>query len=121
MYPSQDTVESLPAPAHLSETAVGLARAEIGLGLVYVRYIVARAISALLATIVASAFAQLAVLVLVLSPVLTQMLPLGNLLVATGLTGVLSLLAALVAMLAHGRAQRTARGPAGECLERSEL
>jgi hypothetical protein len=117
MYPNQDPAEALPAPARLLETAVGLARAEIGLGLVHLRYVAVRAITALLATIVASAFAQLAVLLAVLSPVLTQMLPLGNLLVAIGITGVLSLLAASGAVLAWGRVQRTTLATPSERLE----
>jgi hypothetical protein len=110
MYPNQETVEALPAPARLLESAVGLARAEIGLGLVHVRDLAVRAITALLATIVASAFAQPALLLAVLSPVLAQMLPLENLLVAIALTGVSSLLAAC-AVLAWGRVQRATLRP----------
>jgi hypothetical protein len=111
MYPNQEPVEALPAPARLSESAVGLARAEIGLGLVHVRDFAVRALTALLATIVASAFAQLAVLLAVLSLLLTHMLPLENLIVAIGRTDFLSLLAACGAVLAWGRVHRTTLRP----------
>src|SRR5690606_23770653 len=62
--------DSVPIPALLVERATALARAEVGLALVHTRRIAIGAVGALLGTIVACAFAQLALVLLVAWPVL---------------------------------------------------
>jgi hypothetical protein len=67
-------------PALLVERALDLARAEAGLALVHTRRVVVRAVSALLGTIVACAFAQLTLVLLIAWPVLVAHVPVVNLL-----------------------------------------
>jgi hypothetical protein len=62
--------ETVPIPALLAERAIALARAEVSLALVHTRRLAVRAVSAVLGTIVACAFAQLTLLLLVVWPVL---------------------------------------------------
>lgn len=76
----ENSSESVPIPALLVERATALARAEAGLALVHVRRIAVAAVSALLGTIVACAFAQLAIVLLVTWPVLVARVPLVSLL-----------------------------------------
>src|SRR5262245_19076245 len=71
--------EPVPIPARLVERGLDLARAEVGLALVHTRRIAVRAVSALLATIVACAFAQLSIVLLVAWPVLAERVPTPNL------------------------------------------
>jgi hypothetical protein len=71
--------ESVPLPALLVERATALARAEAGLALVHTRRLAVAAVSALLGTIVACAFAQLTLVLLVTWPVLAARVPLANL------------------------------------------
>lgn len=101
--------ESLPIPARLIDAALGLARAEIALALVHARQIAVRAVSAVLATIVAAAFAQLAILLLVLSPLLAKVLPIGNLVVAIVLPLVLALVGAFAAFLSWRTVHQSVR------------
>jgi hypothetical protein len=70
----------VPIPALLVERAIALGRAEVGLALVHTRRIAIRAVSALLGTIVACAFAQLTLVLLVAWPVLVERIPWVNLL-----------------------------------------
>ena len=77
---STDSAHSVPMPALLVERALDLARAEAGLALVHTRRVVVRAVSALLGTIVACAFAQLTLVLLVAWPVLVAHVPVVNLL-----------------------------------------
>jgi len=83
--------EPVPIPARLVERALDLARAEVGLALVHTRRIAVRAVSALLATIVACAFAQLTIVLLVAWPVLADKVPTLNLLAGVGLSVVFAL------------------------------
>jgi hypothetical protein len=76
----ESSVSNVPIPALLVERALDLARAEAGLALVHTRRVAVRAVSALLGTIVACAFAQLTLVLLVLWPVLSPHVPLVNLL-----------------------------------------
>ena len=78
--------EPVPIPARLVERALDLARAEVGLALLHTRRIAVRAVSALLATIVACAFAQLAIVLLVAWPVLADRVPTPNMLAGVGLS-----------------------------------
>lgn len=77
---STDSANSVPMPALLVERGLDLARAEAGLALVHTRRIVVRAVSALLGTIVACAFAQLTLVLLIAWPVLVAYVPVVNLL-----------------------------------------
>jgi hypothetical protein len=76
----ENSPESVPIPALLVERATALARAEAGLALVHARRIAVAAVSALLGTIVACAFAQLTIVLLVAWPVLVARVPLPSLL-----------------------------------------
>jgi hypothetical protein len=77
----ENSPDSVPIPALLVERATALARAEAGLALVHVRRIAVAAVSALLGTIVACAFAQLTIILLVAWPVLASSVPLPSLLI----------------------------------------
>ena len=87
---NENSPESVPIPALLVERATALARAEAGLALIHARRIAVAAVSALLGTIVACAFAQLAILLLVAWPALVARVPLPSLLVGVVLSVVLS-------------------------------
>jgi hypothetical protein len=76
----ESSVSNVPIPALLVERALDLARAEAGLALVHTRRIAVRAVSALLGTIVACAFVQLTLVLLVVWPALSTHVPLVNLL-----------------------------------------
>ena len=104
--------ESVPMPALLVERAAALARAEAGLALVHTRRIAVGAISALLGTIVACAFAQLALVLLVAWPVLAAHVPFANLLVGVSISVVLSAAAASVAIITWRGAARDRRNGA---------
>lgn len=91
--------EPVPIPARLVERALDLARAEVGLALVHTRRIAVRAVSALLATIVACAFAQLSVVLLVAWPVLAERIPTANLLAGVGLSVLFTLGGAISAFV----------------------
>jgi hypothetical protein len=86
----ESSPESVPIPALLVERATALARAEAGLALVHIRRIAVAAVSALLGTIVACAFAQLAIVLLVAWPVLVARVPLPSLLLGVLASVVLS-------------------------------
>jgi hypothetical protein len=90
MQSIESSPDSVPIPALLVERATALARAEAGLALVHTRRIAVAAVSALLGTIVACAFAQLAILLIVAWPVLVARVPLPSLLTGVLLSVVLS-------------------------------
>src|SRR5688572_1878837 len=56
----QNVTDTMPLPARLIDSALALARAELALVLVHTRELAVRAVTALLATIIAAAFAQTA-------------------------------------------------------------
>jgi hypothetical protein len=86
----ENSPDSVPIPALLVERATALARAEAGLALVHTRRIAVAAVSALLGTIVACAFAQLTIVLLVTWPVLVARVPLASLLLGVLASVVLS-------------------------------
>jgi hypothetical protein len=86
----ESSPESVPIPALLVERATALARAEAGLALVHIRRIAVAAVSALLGTIVACAFTQLTIVLLVAWPVLVARVPLLSLLLGVLASVVLS-------------------------------
>jgi hypothetical protein len=91
----ENSPDSVPIPALLVERATALARAEAGLALVHIRRVAVAAVSALLGTIVACAFAQLTIVLLVAWPVLASSVPLSSLLLG---------LVASVVLMASGAA-----------------
>jgi hypothetical protein len=97
--------EPVPIPARLVERALDLARAEVGLALVHTRRIAVRAVSALLATIVACAFAQLTVVLVVAWPVLAEHVPVPNLLAGVGVSVLLAAAGGVSAFLVWSGAQ----------------
>jgi hypothetical protein len=80
MASHEKSTETVPIPALLVERAIALARAEAGLALLHTRRIAVRGISALLGTVVACAFTQLTLVLLVVWPVLAAHIPLASLL-----------------------------------------
>jgi hypothetical protein len=110
----ESSVSNVPIPALLVERALDLARAEVGLALVHTRRIAVRAVSALLGTIVACAFAQLTLLLLVLWPVLSAHVPLVNLLAGVLVSFILAAAGAAFAIGTWARVwrERSASGKA---------
>ena len=103
----------VPIPARLVERALDLARAEVGLALVHTRRIAVRAVSALLGTIVACAFAQLTVVLLVAWPVIAGRVPTLNLVAGVGISIAMSLAGAVGAFVVWVGASEKKAGPAG--------
>jgi hypothetical protein len=88
------------APARLIESALELARAESTLVLVQVRDVAVRAVGALLATIVGAAFAQVAIVLAVISPLLRETMSLLNVIVAVAVPALFALASGSVALRA---------------------
>lgn len=102
----------VPIPALLVERAIALGRAEVGLALVHTRRIAVRAVSALLGTIVACAFAQLTLVLLIAWPVLAARIPLVNLLAGVSLSAVLAIAGGSFAALTWSHVARERRAGA---------
>jgi len=102
----------VPIPALLVERAIALGRAEVGLALVHTRRIAVRAVSALLGTIVACAFAQLTLVLLIAWPVLAARIPLVNLLAGVSLSAVLAIAGGSFAALTWSHVARERRASA---------
>jgi len=85
-------------PARVIESALDLARAEATLALLHVRDVAVRSIALLVATIVAVAFAQVALVLAVLIPVLRSLMAPSSVLLAVGAPAAISLLAAGLAL-----------------------
>jgi hypothetical protein len=100
MASNENPPDNVPIPALLIERAIALARAEAGLTLAHTRRIAVRAVSALLGTIVACAFAQLTLLLIVAWPVLSTQASNERLLVSTLASGLLAAAGAAFAGLA---------------------
>jgi hypothetical protein len=109
----ESSPESVPIPALLVERATALARAEAGLALVHARRIAVAAVSALLGTIVACAFAQLAIVLIVAWPVLVARVPVPSLLIGVLLSVVLSAGGAVFAVTTWLAVARQRRNGAG--------
>jgi hypothetical protein len=105
MANSESPSDSVPMPARLVERALDLARAEVGLTLVHTRRIAVRAVSAVLGTIVACAFAQLAIVLIVAWPVIAGRVPSLNLFAGVGISVVVALAGAASALLAWSGAR----------------
>ena len=109
---SEARAAEVPIPALLVERAIALARAEAGLALVHTRRIAVRAVSALLGTIVACAFAQLTLVLLIAWPVLVARIPLVNLLAGVLMSAVLALAGGCFAALTWSHVARERRASA---------
>jgi predicted outer membrane lipoprotein len=96
-------------PALLVERAIALGRAEVGLALVHTRRIAVRAVSALLGTIVACAFAQLTLVLLIAWPVLVERIPLVNLLAGVLMSAALAAAGGIFAALTWSAVARERR------------
>ena len=108
----ESSPDTIPIPALLVERATALARAEAGLALVHTRRIAVRAVSALLGTIVACAFIQLTLILLVTWPVLAARVPLVNLLLGLLASGLLGIVGAAFAVVTWVGVARERRGGA---------
>ena len=89
----------MPLPARLIDSALALARAELALVLVHTRELAVRAVTALLTTIVAVAFSQTALLLLLLSPFLAQIIAIEALVLAIVLSVAVAFAAGIGALL----------------------
>ena len=109
---STNSTDSVPMPALLVERALDLVRAEAGLALVHTRRVAVRAVSALLGTIVACAFAQLTLVLLGAWPVLVAHVPLVNLLAGVLMSLVIAGAGATFAALTWAGVARESRASA---------
>lgn len=110
MPPTPHSSDAVSIPALLVERAIDLARAEAGLALVHTRRIAIRAVSALLGTIVACAFVQLALVLLVAWPVLAGHVPSVNLVVGVIVSLVFGSAGAAFAVSSWAGAMRERQG-----------
>jgi hypothetical protein len=90
----------------LLESGLELLRAEVALAAVQARQLAGRSASALIVTVVAASFAQLTLVLLVLTPVLVNIVPTGNVLVSIAVGAALTLASGLVAVNAWRSVQR---------------
>ena len=112
MASNENSSDTVPIPALLVERALDLARAEAGLALVHARRVAVRAVSALLGTVVACAFAQLTLLLLVAWPALGARVSHVQLLFGVLTSGLLSAAGAVFAVLSWAGVARQPSGPA---------
>ena len=103
---AQKPSESAPLPAGLIESGIALIRAEIALAMTHARQVAVRAVSATLATVVACAFAQLTVVLLVLLPMLVEVVPHENAIISVVASAFLTLVFGGAAAFAWARALR---------------
>lgn len=105
MLMTDRSTDQVPIPALLVQRAIDLARAEAGLALIHTRRVAVRAVSALLGTIVACAFAQLTIVLLVAWPVLATRVPAANLFGALGASVALAIGGAAFAIVTWARSR----------------
>src|SRR4051812_34163015 len=99
MIHSPSAARPLPSAAastRLFESGVELVRAEVALALGRARQAILRAVTAVLATILAAALLQVALVVFILSPLFVRTLPVDSIWMAVALPSLLAL-ASLVA------------------------
>jgi hypothetical protein len=107
MGAAQYVTETTPLPARLVDSALALARAELALVLVHTRELAIRAVTALLATIIAAAFSQTALLLVLLSPFLAQVIAIEALVVAIVLSLGVAFAAGIGALVSWRNVRRT--------------
>jgi hypothetical protein len=90
-HATESSLQSHSVPARVIESALDVGRAEIALLMVHVRAVAIRGIAALLATILGAAFAQVALVFLVVAPVLSQHLSTLRIALAVGIPTLLAL------------------------------
>jgi len=93
----------------LLESGVELVRAEVALAMARARQAILRAVAAVLATILAAALLQVALVVFILSPLLVRTLPVGSIWMAVVLPSLLALGSLVAAGLAWGSLGRNLR------------
>jgi hypothetical protein len=108
--PSADPpVPPAAASTRLLETGMELVRAEVAVAMARARQAVIRAFTALLATILAAALLQVALVVCILSPLLVRTLPPDSVWMAVALPSVLALASLVAAGLAWSSVGRSLR------------
>jgi hypothetical protein len=107
--PSADPPVPSAAATLLLETGMELVRAEVAVAAARARQAVMRAVTALLATILAAALLQVALVVCILSPLLVRTLPSDSIWMAVALPSVLALASLVAAGLAWGSLGRSLR------------
>lgn len=88
---TEPSLQSQSVPARVIESALDVARAEVALLMVHVREVAVRGIAALLATILGAAFAQVAIVLLVVAPVLSEHMSTARVALAIGIPALLAL------------------------------
>jgi uncharacterized membrane protein len=88
---TEPSLQSHSVPARVIESALDVGRAELALLMVHVREVAIRGIAALLATILGAAFAQVALVFLVVAPVLSQHMSTPRVGLAIGIPALLAL------------------------------
>ena len=88
---TEPSLQSQTVPARVIESALDVARAEIALLMLHVREVAVRGIAALLATILGAAFAQVAIVLLVVAPVLSEHMSTARVAVSIGIPALLAI------------------------------
>jgi hypothetical protein len=88
---TEPSLQSHSVPARVVESALDVARAELALLMIHVREVAIRGIAALLATILGAAFAQVAIVFLVVAPVLSEHMSTPRVVLAIGIPSLLAL------------------------------
>jgi hypothetical protein len=112
MIHSPSAARPLPSAAastRLFESGVELVRAEVALTLGRARQAILRAVTAVLATILAAALLQVALVVFILSPLFVRTLPVDSIWMAVALPSLLALASLVAAGLAWGSLRRSLR------------
>jgi len=111
VHPSSNDSQSPSSavPAHLIETGMELVRAEVAVAFARARQAMLRAFIALLATILAAALLQVALVLVILFPLLVRTLPAEQVWMAIALPSLLALASLLAAALAWRGTRRSLR------------
>ena len=109
---TEPPVHSTATPTRLIESGVELLRAELAVLLARTRHAVIRSVAALLATILAAALLQVALVVGVLSPLLVRTLPSEAVWMAIVLPALLAVTSTFAAVLAWRSMTRSLKGSA---------
>jgi hypothetical protein len=108
-FNNDSQVPPAATPARLIESGMELVRAEVAVALARARQAILRALTALLATIVAAALLQVALVVVILSPLLVRTLPSESVWMAVALPALLALASLVAAALAWSGTRRSLR------------
>jgi hypothetical protein len=111
---TQPSLEAESVPARVIESALEVGRAEVALLMLHVREVAVRAVAALLVTILGAAFAQVAIVLLVIAPVLSEHMSTLRVAVAIAVPALLALACGWAARSAWRGIPRQAGGHASE-------